>query len=254
MEIRVLGCHGAQLPGYNTTSFLLDDKILIDAGTVTSILTIEEHIEIDHILVTHSHLDHVKDIAFLADNLHRQKQSPVDIVSTQGIIDILRSNLFNSVVWPDFSMIPDENNPVIRFRPIEPGRQYTLNGVIITAVMVHHVVETVAYVVDFGAGSVIFIGDTGPTEEIWKMANARNDVKAIFIETSFPNDMIDVAEAAGHFTPASFNEELTKLSLESPDIYLYHLKPQYYDVIKREVGLIKRNNIRILNEGEIIHI
>jgi ribonuclease BN (tRNA processing enzyme) len=254
MEIRVLGCHGAQLPGYNTTSFLLDDKILIDAGAVTSILTIEEQIEIDHILVTHSHLDHVKDIAFLADNLHRQKQFPVDIVSTQGIIDILRSNLFNGVVWPDFSMIPDVHNPVIRFRPIEPGRQYALNGVIITAVFVHHVVETVAYVVDFGTGSVIFVGDTGPTEDIWKVANARNDVKAIFIETSFPSDMIDVAVAAGHFTPASFNEELTKLSLESPDIYLYHLKPQYYDVITREVGLINRNNIRILNEGEIIRI
>lgn len=254
MEIRVLGCHGAQLPGYNTTSFLLDDKILIDAGTVTSILTIEEQIEIDHILVTHSHLDHVKDIAFLADNLHRQKKSPVDIVSTQGIIDILRSNLFNGVVWPDFSVIPDVYNPVIRFRPIEPGMQYALNGVIITAIMVHHVVETVAYVVDFGGSSVIFVGDTGPTEDIWKIANARNDVNAIFIETSFPNDMIDVAEAAGHLTPASLNEELKKLSLESPDVYLYHLKPQYYDLIQREVDLIKRNNIRILNEGEIITI
>jgi ribonuclease BN (tRNA processing enzyme) len=254
MEIRVLGCHGAQLPGYNTTSFLLDDKLLIDAGTVTSVLTIEEQIAIDHILVTHSHLDHIKDIAFLADNLHRQKQSPVDIISTQGIIDILRLNLFNNVVWPDFSMIPDADNPVIRFRPIEPGRQYALNDIIITAIAVHHVVETVAYVVDFGSGSVIFVGDTGPTEEIWKIANARNDVKAIFIETSFPDDMIDIAEAAGHFTPASLNEELTKLSLESPDIYLYHLKPQYYDVITREVRLIKRNNVRILKEGEIIHI
>jgi len=254
MEIRVLGCHGSQLPGYNTTSFLLDGKILLDAGTVTSLLTLEDQINIDHVLVTHTHLDHIKDIAFFADNIVLRKKYPVDIMTTQGIIDTLRAYIFNDIIWPDFSVIPNPENPVIRFCPIEPGIAYPLNNVIITAIKVNHTVETVAYVIEFKGGSVIFVGDTGPTEDIWAIANKLKDLKAIFIETSFPNDMKDIAEAAGHFTPESFGDELKKLEIQSPDIYLYHLKPQYRDVIEKEVSLIKRKNVRILKEGEIIHV
>ncbi|OPX41132.1 MAG: hypothetical protein B1H13_03705 [Desulfobacteraceae bacterium 4484_190.3] len=254
MEIRVLGCHGAQFPGYNTTGFLLNRNLLVDAGTVTSVLTQEEQINIDQILVTHAHLDHVKDIAFLADNLQLQKTYPVSIVTTQGIIDIMRANLFNNVLWPDFSTIPNAKDPVIRFQPIKPGRPYSLNDVRITAIEVNHTVETVAYVIEYEGGSVIFIGDTGPTEEIWMVANKLKDLHAIFIETSFPNDMKDVAEAAGHSTPEILNNELEKLKIQTPDIYLYHLKPQYYDVIVKEVGLLEKRNIQILREGEIIQI
>jgi ribonuclease BN (tRNA processing enzyme) len=254
MEIRVLGCYGAQFPGYNTTSFLLNRNLLVDAGTVTSVLTPEEQINIDQILVTHAHLDHIKDIAFLADNLQLQKTHPVGIVTTQGIIDIIRANLFNNVVWPDFSTIPDAKNPVIRFQPIEPGKPYSLNDMKITAVEVNHTVETVAYVIEYEGCSVIFVGDTGPTEDIWRVANKLKKVNAVFIETSFPNDMKDIAGATGHFTPETLNDELEKLKIQTPDIYLYHLKPQYYDVIVKEIGLLKKRNIQVLREGEIIRI
>ncbi len=255
MEIRVLGCHGAQLPGYNTTSFLLNNNILIDAGTVTSLLSLDEQIDIDYIFVTHAHLDHVKDIAFLADNLHVKKKYPIEIITTQGIIDILRENLFNNIIWPDFSVIPNRETPVIKFRAINPGSSYSVDSITVQAILVNHIIETVAFVIRFEGGSVIFIGDTGPTEDIWDIANKLEDLKAIFIETSFPDDMKDIAEAAGHFTPASFNNELKKLSLfESVDIYLYHLKPQYYTLIENQISSISRNNVKILKEGEIIKV
>lgn len=255
MEIRVLGCHGAQLPGYNTTSFLLNKNILIDAGTVTSLLSLDEQIDIDYIFVTHAHLDHVKDIAFLADNLHVKKKYPIEIITTQGIIDILRENLFNNIIWPDFSVIPNRETPVIKFRAINPGSSYSVDSITVQAILVNHIIETVAFVIRFEGGSVIFIGDTGPTEDIWDIANKLQDLKAIFIETSFPDDMKDIAEAAGHFTPASFNDELKKLALfESVDIYLYHLKPQYYTLIENQISSISRNNVKILKEGEIIKV
>jgi ribonuclease BN (tRNA processing enzyme) len=254
MEIRVLGCHGSQLPGYNTTSFLLDKSILVDAGTVTSLLGLEDQINIDYILVTHAHLDHVKDIAFLADNLHLKREHPIDIVTTQGIIDILRANLFNNVIWPDFTVIPTPEDPIIRFRAIEPGVTFPLNSVNVTAIGVNHTIETVAYMIEYEGGSVIFVGDTGPTETIWSIANTLKNLKAVFIETSFPDSLQDIADAAGHFTPRSFNRELEKLSHQTPNIYLYHLKPQYQDVIEKEISAIDRNNVSILKEGQIIQV
>lgn len=255
MKIRVLGCHGAQLPGYNTTSFLLNDNILMDAGTVTSLLSLDEQVAIDYIFVTHAHLDHVKDIAFLADNLHVRKKYPVEIITTQGIIDILRANLFNNIIWPDFSEIPNSETPIIKYRPIDPGCSYSVDAIKIQAVPVNHIIETLAFVIQFDEGSVIFIGDTGPTDAIWEIANTLNELRAIFVETSFPDDMRDIAEAAGHFTPASFHDELKKLSShKSVDIYLYHLKPQYYNLIEKQISSIFQNNVKILKEGEIIQV
>ncbi|MCG6533523.1 MAG: MBL fold metallo-hydrolase [Syntrophales bacterium LBB04] len=121
MEIRVLGCHGSQLPGYNTTCFLLDRKILLDGGTITSLLTAEQ-LNIDYILVTHAHHDHIRDIMFLADNLsYWQRERPLVILSTPYIIATLRYHLFNDVIWPDFSIIPSTEKPVVRFEDPYPG-------------------------------------------------------------------------------------------------------------------------------------
>ena len=107
MQIRVLGCHGSQTPGCNTTSFLLNGKILVDGGVITSLLTIEEQVNIDYVLVTHAHLDHVRDIMFLADNIcYLQKDRPLIVVGTRNVIDTLKTYLFNNIIWPDFSLLP----------------------------------------------------------------------------------------------------------------------------------------------------
>ncbi len=149
MEIRVLGCHGSQLPGYNTTCFLLDGKILLDGGTITSVLTAEEQLNIDYIFVTHAHLDHIRDIMFLADNLcYLQRERPLVVLSTPYIIATLRYHLFNDVIWPDFSGIPNAENPVIKFSPISPGETISTAGLDITAIKVSHSVESVGYVIE----------------------------------------------------------------------------------------------------------
>lgn len=256
MDVRILGCHGAQFPGYNTTSFLLDGTILIDAGTVTSVLSLEEQKNIDCILVTHVHLDHVCDMMFLADNIyyHRKEYTAIIVVGTQGIVDALRTHLFNNIIWPDFSVVPDPENPVIRFKLIQPGVKFQLDNLTITAVRVNHTVETVAYVIEFEGGSVIFIGDTGPTEEIWKVARKLNSLKAIFVEVSLPNSMEAVADVTCHFTPAGLGRELAKLDAPTPHIYLYHMKPQYEEIIREEIDSIGNRNMHILSEGEVIRI
>jgi ribonuclease BN (tRNA processing enzyme) len=254
MEIRVLGCSGVQLPGFGTTSFMLNSKILIDAGTITSVLTLEEQIGIDYILVTHAHLDHIRDIMFLADNINSIKEYPVVVITTAGIIDIMKEHLFNDIIWPDFSVLPSPQKPAISFQAILPGTKFSLNDMEITAVRVDHVVETLAYVVEFGDGSVVFIGDTGPTDEIWRVANGLDDLQAVFVEVSFPDNMKSIADAAGHLTPSGLKSELEKLTSGSLPIYLYHLKPKYRETIEREVGSIGRGDIHFLNDGDVIHV
>jgi ribonuclease BN (tRNA processing enzyme) len=202
MKIRVLGCHGSELPGYNTTSFLIDGKILIDAGTVTSVLTAEEQLKIGYILVTHAHMDHVRDIMFLADNIsYLKKENPLFVLSTSCVIKTLRQFLFNNIIWPDFSSIPDVENPVIKFVTIDAGQTISISGLEITAINVHHSVETVGYAVEAPEGAAIFVGDTGPTEEIWQYARKIKGLEAIFVETSLPDDMKNLADMTGHLTP-----------------------------------------------------
>ncbi len=255
MQIRILGCHGSQTPGCNTTSFLLNGNILIDAGAITSSLTIDEQIKIDYILVTHAHLDHVRDIMFLADNIcYLQKDRPLVVVGTKSIIDTLRTHLFNNIIWPDFSLLPHPDNPVLKFETIRPREKVTLDNVDVTAVLVNHVIETASYAIESKEGAVIIIGDTGPTDDIWNLANSISNLKAVFVETSLPDSMKDVADMTGHLTPAGLAEELKKLNSLNPPIYLYHMKLQYREAIQREIAKIKDRDIHILQDGEVIRI
>lgn len=202
MEIRVLGCHGSQLPGYGLTGFLIDAKTLLDAGAVTSVLTLEEQIGIDHILITHAHLDHIRDLASLADNVcYFNRDHPLTIVSTASVIETLKKHIFNGAIWPDFSVIPCAEKPVLKYVAIRPGERKRLGRLCVMAVPVHHSVETVAYVVEGGkAGgktAAVFVGDTGPTDEIWRVAGQGEKIRAIFVETSLPGEMNQMAVMTG---------------------------------------------------------
>ena len=255
MEIRVLGCHGSQLPGFNKTSFLINGTVLVDAGTVTSVLTEDEQKNIDYIFVTHAHLDHVCDIMFLADNIfYFKKTRPLVVLSTPNIIETLKRCFFNGVVWPDFSVIPNANNPVLKFVPLSAGETTSLAELNITAIAVNHTVESFGYVVQAKEGSVIFVGDTGPTEEIWKIAGKTSALKAIFVETSFSDTMQDLAEITGHLTPSLLQQELNKMDVLPTVIYLYHMKPQSIEAIKREIVLLKNSRLHTLEDGQVLKI
>lgn len=255
MKIRVLGCHGSQLPNHNTTSFLLGQNILVDAGTVTTVLSLKEQLKIDYIFITHAHLDHVRDIMFLADNIcYERGKKPLIIVSTKGIIETIHRHLFNDVIWPDFSKIPSAKAPLVKFQAIVPGKKQTIGDLQISAIALNHVVETVGYVMEFKGKAVIFLGDTGPTEEAWHVAQKTKGLRAIFIETSLPYFMKKVANMSGHLTPSSLQAELKKLKGKKPDIYLYHMKTSYHEVIRKEVAAIKDRKIHIIEDGQIIRI
>jgi len=84
MRIKVLGCSGGIGGDLRTTSMLVDEDILIDAGTGVSDLSIEQLVKIDHVFVTHSHLDHVTSIPFLVDTVCWMRDRPITVYSTGG--------------------------------------------------------------------------------------------------------------------------------------------------------------------------
>lgn len=250
MKVRVLGCYGTELLDYRATSFLVNEAILVDAGTTASALTMEEQLRIRGILLSHSHLDHIKGLFFLAENLLERFSNTINIYGTAGILEILKTHYFNNLLSPDFTSIPDKKNPIMRFNPIVPSRGFEVNGLVVNAFKANHVVESVGYKLQDENGAILYSGDTGATPWIWKEAREQKDLKAIFVETSFPNRLSDLARLTGHLTPAMLEEELKKIESLDVPIFIFHLKPQYLEPVTAEIEGLNHPNISILKQGD----
>jgi ribonuclease BN (tRNA processing enzyme) len=225
VRLRVLGCSGG-IGGRHlrTTSFLLDSDILIDAGTGVGDLTLAELSQIDHIFITHSHLDHVTSIPFLVDTVGGMRSKPVLVHATRATIEILKSHLFNWAIWPDFTEIPSPEAPFLRYEEISVGQAVTLAGRTITPIPARHTVPAVGYHIDSGPASLVFTGDTGPNDALWRVVNRIDNLKILIIETAFSNKERRLAEASQHLCPATLADELKKLE-RNAEIYITHMKP-----------------------------
>lgn len=225
MRLRVLGCSGG-IGGRHlrTTSFLVDGDILVDAGSGVGDLTLAELSQIDHIFVTHSHLDHVTSIPFLVDTVGGMRSRPIAVYATRATIEILRNHLFNWAIWPDFAEIPSPQAPFMRYQEIELGRPIVLAGRSITPIPARHTVPAVGYHLDSGAASLVFTGDTGQNDALWQVVNRIANLKFLIIETAFSNKERQLAEMSRHLCPATLGEELGKLE-RAAEIYITHLKP-----------------------------
>jgi ribonuclease BN (tRNA processing enzyme) len=226
VKLRVLGCSGG-IGGRHlrTTSFLLDGDILIDAGTGVGDLTLAELSQIDHIFVTHSHLDHVASIPFLVDTVGGMRSKPLTVYTTQPTIEILRNHLFNWAIWPDFTEIPTREAPFLRYQEVVLGKPLIMSGGRkITPIPARHTVPACGYHLDSGAASLVFTGDTGPNDALWRVVNRIANLKYLIIETAFSNKERQLAEVSRHLCPQTLAEELAKLE-RSPEIYITHLKP-----------------------------
>jgi ribonuclease BN (tRNA processing enzyme) len=235
MKIRVLGCSGGIGGSLRTTSFLVDDDVLIDAGTGVGDLSLEQLAKIDHIFVSHSHLDHVTSIPFLVDTVCWMRRSPIKVYAIQETLDILRAHLFNWKLWPDFTQIPDASQPFMAYREIRVGEGVALRGRVFTAIPANHTVPAVGYVVDNGRNALIFSGDTSTNDALWKTVNATPNLKYLIIETAFSNKERDIAVASKHLCPQLLAEELEKMRVK-PEVFITHLKPGEGALTMKEVS------------------
>ena len=235
MQIRVLGCSGGIGGDLRTTSLLLDDDILIDAGTGVGDLSIDEMVAIDHVFLTHSHLDHVAFVPLMMDTLIGMREKPVTLHATRETWQMLQEHIFNWKIWPDFSIIPHEHDPFLRYSEIRVGEAVHLDGRSITPLPVKHVVPSVAFRIDSGAASLVFSGDTTNCDALWEAVNEIDNLKYLVIETAFGNAELRLARLSGHLCPSLLVEELDKLRRPAT-IYITHLKPGEGDEIMRQIA------------------
>lgn len=235
MKLRILGCSGG-IGGRHlrTTSMLADHDVLIDAGTGVGDLSLTELSLVDHIFVTHSHLDHIATIPFIADTVGGMRNNPITVYAIPATLEIMRNHIFNWSVWPDFSQVPSADKPFMRFQPISVGETVIIRGRRITALPANHTVPAVGYHVDSGSASLLFTGDTGTNDELWRIANRIENLRYLVIETAFCNREMDLAIVSKHLCPSMLAEELAKLE-RTVETYITHLKPGEIELTMQEI-------------------
>lgn len=224
MKLKILGCSGGIGRDLRTTSMLLDQDLLIDAGTGVGDLDIDDLARIDHVFITHSHLDHVTSLPFLVDTVGWRRDKPITVYAIEPTIAILRAHLFNWKLWPDFTQIVREGKPFLQFQALEVGATVEIKGRKLTPLPANHVVPAVGYWVDSGRESLVFTGDTTTNDPLWQAVNRIANLRYLIIETAFCNRERDLAIASKHLCPSMLAEELAKLKRQA-EIYITHVKP-----------------------------
>lgn len=264
MKVRVLGCSGAIARECRTTSFLVDDDILVDAGTGVGDLSLDEMACITDVFLTHAHLDHVAALPLMIDSIGSGLGRPVRVHALAGTIDALRAHIFNGVIWPDFSRLPNADAPFLSFHEIEVGQVIEMAGRRIEVLPAVHTVPAAGFAVSAPHGRCwVFSGDTGANPAFWRRIN-QLDVGALVIETAFGNGEAELAERSLHLSPQTLAEELDRIDTARPyPIYITHTKPAQTEQILAEIrgfdalvpsGGQPTHDIRWLRAGQEIHL
>ena len=253
MLIRILGCYGGGGKDSGLTSFLVNETVCIDAGNITGVLSIEEQRKIENIIISHTHLDHIRDLPLLADNLIEVEGKSINVYSHKFVLDALKNNFFNNIIFPDFAVIP-EKHPIIHYHEIKEKEVLNINGLNIKGIFVNHTVPNMGFLIDDGNNGFAFISDTYQTENIYTEINENKKIKFVIIEVSFPNEKEKIAKISKHLTPKLLENELKKLRNDLK-IYIYHLKPSYKDKIMKEIKDIStEKDLEFLKDGMIIEL
>lgn len=251
MRLKVLGAYGASDASHNLTGYLIDDRIAVDAGTLTSKLTYAQQARIECVFITHAHADHIRDLPHLIHNRFSQNAPPLIVVAARDVMEQLRSHVFNDVVWPDFGRFisPETGKPAIEYRALQPGRRWQHNDFALTAHRVDHLVPASGVLVETSEQSIAFTGDTGPTRDFWKKIGSASGLVAVISEASFPNEQKQLAIDSGHLTPEMFGDEIRKLDADVP-VYASHRKIPFERSIESEIRNIRDRRARILVEKQ----
>lgn len=224
MKLKVLGCSGGIGGELHTTSLLIDDDILIDAGTGLSGLTLDEMARIRHVFLTHTHLDHIACLPLMVDSMFPRISEPLVIHGQPATIEVLKKHIFNWAVWPDFARLPSEDSAVMRYEVLNPGEVRTVGGRRFEMIPVNHIVPTVGYRIEDGGGAMAFSGDTTTNDSFWEALNARDRLDLLIVEVAFAEKFRELAVQSRHYCPSLLAEDLKKLR-HRPVIYLSHNKP-----------------------------
>jgi cAMP phosphodiesterase len=234
---------------------LIDDDVLIDAGTGIGDLALRDLGSIRHVFLTHAHLDHVAGLPMLVDCVFDENfEIPLTVYAREETLRAVQEHLFNDVIWPDFSKLPSPDNPMLRYSVCSPGDTVTIGHRDFYAVDVMHSVPSLGFTVQNSGGVFAVSGDTKTNQTLWPVLNRCDDLKVLVIEVSFPDEMETLAAKAGHYCPKTLTDDL-KLLRHEPEIWLTGMKPGQEELILEQViSAAPDMNIRMLSRGTVLTV
>ena len=255
MRIRILGCSGGIGAGSRTSSMLIDDDVLLDAGTGIGDLSLGDLHYIRHVFLTQAHLDHISVLPMLVDCLFDEDfDTPLTVYAREETLQAVQAHLFNDVIWPDFGRLPSAENPMLRYSVCSPGDTVSIGHRDFYAIDVLHSVPSLGFTVTNSGGVFAVSGDTKTNQTLWPVLNNCDDLKVLVIEVSFPNEMASLAEQAGHYCPETLAADLKRLRHE-PEIWLTGMKPgQEKLILKQVLQAAPDMNIRMLSDGTVLTV
>lgn len=255
MRIRVLGCSGGIGAGLRTTAMLIDDDVLIDAGTGIGDLELQDVASIRHVFLTHSHLDHIAGLPLLVDRIFDKNfEVPLTVYAREETLRAVQEHIFNGVIWPDFAKLPSTERSMLRYQICSPGGTVRIGERDFHAVDVRHSVPSLGYTVQNASGVFAVSGDTTTNQTLWPVLNACDDLRVLVIEVSFPDEMKELAALAGHYTPKTLTDDLHSLR-HSPDIWLTGMKPgEETRILQQVVDAAPDKNIKMLSRGAVLTV
>ncbi|MBN1552940.1 3',5'-cyclic-nucleotide phosphodiesterase [bacterium] len=256
MKIQVLGCFGGDLKS-RFPAFLIDEKVLLDAGTIGGALSLENQLKIQSILISHHHIDHLIGLPFFVETIYNKNHSPIRLFGLSEVLRCLRTHLLNDVLWPDFTRLPNSEHPTVACCPVEDGKYYeAAPGIRFIPIMTCHTGPACGYLIAKKHSALVYTGDTGPCDTFWESLariteeNPNIQIKGLLIECSFPNHLESFAIKTGHLTPALLENELAKFNHKNVQIMVFHMKPQYIGEIEMEIRKISDYSIELMKPDQ----
>jgi ribonuclease BN (tRNA processing enzyme) len=240
-------------PRQYLTTFIVDDSVAIDAGSLGFYGSPAEQARISHVFLTHSHLDHIASLPIFLENVTDESAQCPTIHGLPEVLDVVRRDVLNDRLFPDFVRLSQHGPALLKLQPLTPGQPVCIDKRCLTAVALNHVVPTVGYLIDDGVSACAIVTDTAPSDAIWELCNRTANLRAVFLEVTFPESMSWLAEVSQHLTPSRFAGELRKLKRRVP-IYGIHIKARFLDQVIREVNELKLPDVTFLEPGRTIEI
>ena len=235
--------------GSFVTSYVIDEIVAVDAGGLGFLGDLAAQIRVEHVFLTHSHLDHIASLPMFLETVFQSSDRCVTVHASDDTLACLRRDVFNDRVWPDFLRMSENGLPFLKVEVLEAGRPVEVAGLRLTPIPVDHAVPTLGFLVESPGVAVAIPSDTGPTTSFWRIASQIANLQAVFLDASFPDAMEDLALTSKHLTPKLFAAEAAKLARVVPFIAV-HIKPRHYDTVVAELNALKLNHVHVGTPGQ----